>query len=43
MRRCRTEVFEGKLLPPHTLLNVVQLTRPDMTFEVDVIAPVTGR
>jgi len=40
MRKCRTEVFAGKPLPPHTLLNVVQLARPGMMFEVDVVAAV---
>jgi enamine deaminase RidA (YjgF/YER057c/UK114 family) len=43
MRRCRTEVFTGKPLPPHTLLNVVQLARPGMMFEVDVVAAVPAR
>ena len=42
MRRCRTEVFAGKPLPPHTLLNVVQLARPGMMFEVDVVAAVAA-
>jgi enamine deaminase RidA (YjgF/YER057c/UK114 family) len=41
MRKCRQEVFAGgKPLPPHTLLNVVQLARPGMMFEVDVVAAV---
>lgn len=43
MRKCRTEVFEGKPLPPHTLLNVVQLARPGMMFEVDVVAAVPAK
>jgi 2-iminobutanoate/2-iminopropanoate deaminase len=43
MRKCRTGVFEGKPLPPHTLLNVVQLARPGMMFEVDVVAAVPAR
>lgn len=43
MRKCRTAVFEGKPLPPHTLLNVVQLARPGMMFEVDVVAAVGAR
>src|SRR5262245_55150021 len=43
MRKCRTEVFAGKPLPPHTLLNVVQLARPGMMFEVDVVAAVPAR
>jgi 2-iminobutanoate/2-iminopropanoate deaminase len=38
--KCRTEVFTGKPLPPHTLLNVVQLARPGMMIEVDVVAAV---
>ena len=40
MRKCRTEVFTGKPLPPHTLLQVVALARPGMMFEVDVVAAV---
>ena len=40
MGKCRTEVFSGKPLPPHTLLNVVQLARPGMMIEVDVVAAV---
>ena len=40
MRKCRTEVFAGKPLPPHTLLQVVALARPGMMFEVDVVAAV---
>jgi len=40
MRKCRTEVFSGKPLPPHTLLQVVALARPGMMFEVDVVAAV---
>jgi len=43
MRKCRTEVFAGKPLPPHTLLNVVQLARPGMMFEVDVVAAVAAK
>lgn len=44
MRKCRTEVFAGgKPLPPHTLLNVVQLARPGMMFEVDVVAAVASK
>jgi enamine deaminase RidA (YjgF/YER057c/UK114 family) len=43
MRKCRSEVFEGKPLPPHTLLNVVQLARPGMMFEVDVVAAVAAK
>jgi 2-iminobutanoate/2-iminopropanoate deaminase len=43
MRQCRTEVFTGRPLPPHTLLNVVQLARPGMMFEVDVVAAVAAR
>jgi 2-iminobutanoate/2-iminopropanoate deaminase len=41
MRTCRTEVF--KPLPPHTLLNVVQLARPGMMWEVDVVAAVPAK
>jgi 2-iminobutanoate/2-iminopropanoate deaminase len=43
MRSCRTEVFKGRPLPPHTLLNVVQLARPGMMFEVDVVAAVAAK
>jgi enamine deaminase RidA (YjgF/YER057c/UK114 family) len=43
MRKCRSEVFAGKPLPPHTLLNVVQLARPGMMFEVDVVAAIPVR
>ena len=43
MRKCRTEVFSGKPLPPHTLLNVVQLARPGMMFEVDIVAAVAAK
>ena len=43
MRQCRTEVFKGRPLPPHTLLNVVQLARPGMMFEVDVVAAVAAK
>lgn len=44
MRKCRQEVFSGgKPLPPHTLLNVVQLARPGMMFEVDVVAAVAAK
>jgi enamine deaminase RidA (YjgF/YER057c/UK114 family) len=43
MRKCRSEVFEGKTPPPHTLLNVVQLARPGMMFEVDVVAAVAAK
>ena len=42
MRKCRAEVFAGKPLPPHTLLNVVQLARPGMMVEVDVVAAVAA-
>ena len=43
MRSCRTEVFKDRPLPPHTLLNVVQLARPGMMFEVDVVAAVAAK
>ena len=43
MRSCRIEVFKGRPLPPHTLLNVVQLARPGMMFEVDVVAAVAAK
>ena len=43
MRTCRTEVFKGHPLPPHTLLNVVQLARPGMMWEVDVVAAVAAK
>jgi enamine deaminase RidA (YjgF/YER057c/UK114 family) len=43
MRQCRTDVFKGRPLPPHTLLNVVQLARPGMMFEVDIVAAVAAK
>jgi 2-iminobutanoate/2-iminopropanoate deaminase len=43
IRKCGTEVFAGKPLPAHTLLNVVQLARPGMMIEVDVVAAVAGK
>ena len=43
MRTCRTEVFKGRPLPPHTFLNVVALARPGMMFEVDVVAAVAAK
>jgi 2-iminobutanoate/2-iminopropanoate deaminase len=42
MRTCRTEVFKGLPLPPHTFLQVVSLARPGMMFEVDVVAAVAA-
>lgn len=42
MRTCRQETFKGTVLPPHTFLNVVQLARPGMMFEVDVVAAVAA-
>lgn len=43
MRTCRKETFDGIPLPPHTFLNVVQLARPGMMFEVDVVAAVAAQ
>lgn len=43
MRQCRQETFKGLPLPPHTFLNVVQLARPGMMFEVDVVAAVAAK
>jgi 2-iminobutanoate/2-iminopropanoate deaminase len=43
MRTCREETFKGIPLPPHTFLNVVQLARPGMMFEIDVIAAVAAK
>ena len=43
MRKCREETFNGLPLPPHTFLNVVQLARPGMMFEVDVVAAVAAK
>ena len=43
MRQCRQETFKGFPLPPHTFLNVVQLARPGMMFEVDVVAAVAAK
>lgn len=43
MRICRQETFKGLPLPPHTFLNVVQLARPGMMFEVDVVAAVAAK
>jgi 2-iminobutanoate/2-iminopropanoate deaminase len=41
MRKCRAEFFPpGAPLPVQTLLNVVQLARPGMLIEIDVIAAV---
>lgn len=42
MRTCRTDVFKGLPLPPHTFLHVVSLARPGMMFEVDVVAAVAA-
>jgi enamine deaminase RidA (YjgF/YER057c/UK114 family) len=35
---CRTEAYEGVLLPAHTFLTVSQLAWPNMMVELDVIA-----
>ncbi len=43
MRKCRQETFKGLPLPPHTFLNVVQLARPGMMFEVDVVAAIAAK
>ena len=44
MRKCRAEFFPpGMPLPVQTLLNVSQLARPGMLFEVDVIAAVPAK
>lgn len=42
MGTCRRETFAGFPLPPHTFLNVVQLARPGMMFEVDVVAAIAA-
>lgn len=43
MRTCRQETFKGIPLPPHTFLNVVQLARPGMMFEIDVVAAIAAK
>jgi enamine deaminase RidA (YjgF/YER057c/UK114 family) len=43
MRTCRKETFKDSVLPPHTLLNVVQLARPGMMIEVDIVAAVAAK
>lgn len=43
MRTCRQETFKGVPLPPHTFLNVVQLARPGMMFEIDVVAAIAAK
>jgi 2-iminobutanoate/2-iminopropanoate deaminase len=44
MRKCRAEFFPpGTPLPVQTLLNVVQLARPGMLIEIDVIAAVPAK
>ena len=44
MRKCRAEFFPpGTPMPAQTLLNVSQLARPGMLFEVDVIAAVPAK
>ena len=43
MRTCRKETFDGIPLPPHTFLNVVQLARPGMMFEIDVVAAIEAK
>lgn len=43
MQQCRRETFKDLPLPPHTFLNVVQLARPGMMFEVDVVAAVAAK
>lgn len=43
MRTCRKETFKGIPLPPHTFLNVVQLARPGMMIEVDIVAAVAAK
>ena len=44
MRKCRAEFFPpGAPLPVQTLLNVVQLARPGMLVEIDVIAAVAAK
>lgn len=43
MRACRKETYGSLPPPPHTLLNVVQLARPGMMIEVDVVAAVAAK
>ena len=44
MRKCRAEFFPPRTpMPAQTLLNVAQLARPGMLFEVDVIAAVPAK
>ena len=44
MRKCRAEFFPpGAPLPVQTLLNVVQLARPGMLVEIDIIAAVPAK
>jgi len=43
MRACRKETYGSLPPPPHTLLNIVQLARPGMMIEVDVIAAVAAK
>jgi len=43
MRTCRKETFKDVPPPPHTFLNVVQLARPGMMIEVDIVAAVAAK
>jgi enamine deaminase RidA (YjgF/YER057c/UK114 family) len=42
MQDCRKETY-GNVPPPHTFVNVVQLARPGMMIEVDVVAAVAAK
>lgn len=43
MQDCRKETYGSLPPPPHTFLNVVQLARPGMMIEVDVVAAVAAK
>ncbi|MDO9413049.1 MAG: RidA family protein [Pseudolabrys sp.] len=43
MQECRKETYGTLPPPPHTFLNVVQLARPGMMIEVDIVAAVAAK
>ncbi|HWK97616.1 MAG TPA: RidA family protein [Pseudolabrys sp.] len=43
MQKCRKETYGQLPPPPHTFLNVVQLARPGMMIEVDIVAAVAAK